>query len=153
MGLESLSAPLTWSVPCESVIGLLALTLCTAAVVFCAWVTPAPLFNVPITTSSADSGSAPVLQLPGVSQSPPAALVQVIVASSMRSSSGSSIKRDQPLADRGRLRLRDLVRRPIGFRSHNGNFMTDLLPRRGPRSNESAIPGARKTSAGATTGR
>src|SRR5262245_11812598 len=50
------------------------------------WVTRAPLFKVGITTSSPVPGNADVLQLLAVLQSPPAGLIQVIVAGITRSS-------------------------------------------------------------------
>src|SRR6185295_10562413 len=76
-------------------------------------------------TSSAALGTAPVLQLLATSQRPLASTFQKLLAGSTRSSRGSKIKRDQPLLSWGSLPWRDLERRPIGFRSHNGNFMED----------------------------
>ncbi len=65
------------------------LSTVSVAVVSCVTVMPGSL----MTTSSDDPGNAPVLQLDGVSQSPPLRLVQVTVESSVRSSSWLSAGR------------------------------------------------------------
>src|SRR5258708_5131299 len=107
-----------------------------------------------MTASSAAPGVIPVLQLPGVSQSPPAALIHVTLEGKVRSSRHSSQSRGVPLG-RG-------ARRQIGARA--GRWKADLRKRsqevknmvvtlhfRGcPWYNENAIAfGARRPSAGA----
>src|SRR5262249_26579919 len=96
------SVPAIWNVPLPRLMGAFAVTLrlLIESVMFCEWVIGLATAML-ITASSAGPGLTPPCQLAPVSQSPPLAFPQEIIAGAMRSSSASS---------RGRLREgRDLL--------------------------------------------
>ena len=104
------SVPAIWRVPLPRLTGAFAVTLrlLITSVVFWEWVIGLVTAML-ITASSAGPGLTPPCQLAAVSQSPPLAFPQTIIAGAMRSSSSSSRGRRRDLRNRLAVMSRDMA--------------------------------------------